>query len=102
MGDLHELEQKAEELKERLDAVAAEIKEVRARGVDVTGECEPTILEEDGTIRLALVHCGEVIIRSGMGQAMSLTSWATHNGYRMEAGRKALRGRYFKVFKKCC
>lgn len=91
------LEEQLAELKEELE------EEEACHGtVDVTDECEAELLHEGGTVRLALVHEGEVIIRSGAEEPLSLTSYAQKQGYSLAMGRKALRGKYFRVLKEDC
>uniref|UniRef100_A0A6H1ZRU4 Uncharacterized protein n=1 Tax=viral metagenome TaxID=1070528 RepID=A0A6H1ZRU4_9ZZZZ len=102
MSKLTTLQSREQELAEALCAVRRDIKVVKEQGVDVTGECKAVLLEEFGTIRLALEHKGNIIIRAGAGEAMSMTSFAQEHGYSMKNGRKATRGSFFTVSKKCC
>lgn len=94
------METKLEELRDKVAELEEEIAILEENGEDVTEKCEATLLKEEGTIRLALMHAGKVIIRSGAGEPLSLTSYAEDHGYRLELARKALRGSYFMVFKK--
>jgi len=100
MSELCNLNKRAKELKCELANVEGKITAVKAKGEDVTGDCEAVLLEECGTIRLALQHKCNVIVRAGAGQALSLTSYAKDNGYSLKMHRKALRGTFFTVVKK--